>query len=132
MATLSTVIVSRKEGIVKYFWKHCYGIGNDLHWALCDEESDKEKKVTDHLMVLFATEPKCLDGQPLTEQPMPKRIVDLLNRDQDICLWSTAQDDDFDTTWETSCGEAFCFNEGTPKENGYIFCTHCGKRIQYD
>ena len=67
---------------MKYFWKHCYGIGSDIHWALCDEESDKENKVTDHLLVLFATEPKCLDGQPLSEQDMPKRIIDLLNNDQ--------------------------------------------------
>jgi hypothetical protein len=129
-ASRTTSLVSRGEDAIKYFWKHCYGIGDCIHWALCDEESDKENKVTDHLMVLFASEPKCLDGQPLTEQPIPKRIVDLLNRDQETCKWER-MDHDSDC-YETSCGQAFCLTDGTPKENKFKFCSYCGRKIESD
>ncbi len=31
--------------------------------------------------------------------------------------------------WETECGEAFCFHDGGPVENGMKFCPYCGKPL---
>lgn len=52
-----------------------------MHWALNDTHSTREGKVSCCYMVLFADYPTCIDGKPLSEQSMPKRIVDLLNGD---------------------------------------------------
>ena len=46
------------------------------------------------------------------------------------CLWSRA-DDDTDL-WETSCDQAFCLTDGTPKANDFKFCCYCGKEIIED
>ena len=62
-----------------YRWEQSYEL-DDIHWALCDTESDKGNRVTDHHMVLYHHWPKCCDGKPLSEQAVPKRIVELLNR----------------------------------------------------
>lgn len=44
------------------------------------------------------------------------------------CTWKY---DDSEGSWETTCGEAWCFlEESTPKENGMKFCPFCGKRIK--
>ena len=42
-----------------------------------------------------------------------------------ICRWKFDKDDCY---WHTSCGQDFVFNDGTPAENGVIFCFHCGKQ----
>lgn len=44
------------------------------------------------------------------------------------CYWSQ---DDYggDETWETSCGNAFVFDDGGPKENAFAFCGYCGKPL---
>ena len=39
------------------------------------------------------------------------------------CIWKYVSDDGY---WHTSCGEDFVFNDGTPQENGVLFCHHCG------
>lgn len=48
----------------------------------------------------------------------------------ETCEWSheIAYDSD---VWETSCGNAVVFDEGTPQENGYKFCHYCGKPIEF-
>ena len=46
------------------------------------------------------------------------------NRRNAICRWKYCGDDGY---WHTSCGEDFVFNDGTPQENGLLFCHHCGK-----
>jgi len=46
------------------------------------------------------------------------------------CLWSRADEDS--DCWETSCGNAFCINDGTPKENNFSFCAYCGKPLIED
>lgn len=40
------------------------------------------------------------------------------------CVWTAVE-----SMWETSCGHAFEFNDGTPEENGAKFCQYCGRRI---
>lgn len=41
------------------------------------------------------------------------------------CLWSRNTDDD-NCMYETTCGNAFMFNDGTPKDNGFRYCCYCG------
>jgi len=32
--------------------------------------------------------------------------------------------------WETGCSNAFTLNDGTPKDNGMVFCPYCGQKIE--
>lgn len=68
------------EKQMKYFWKQCYKIGDDIHWALCDTESEKENRVTSTLLVLHHSLPKYL-GQEVESQHFMKKIIGLLNND---------------------------------------------------
>ena len=42
------------------------------------------------------------------------------------CKWVF---DDADGFYETDCGRAFVFLEGTPAENGCVFCHYCGREL---
>lgn len=42
------------------------------------------------------------------------------------CEW-TDDDDDF---YETTCGHAFTFTEGTPADNQFVYCPYCGCKIK--
>lgn len=65
---------------MRYYWKQCYGMADGVyHWALCDDESQKEGKVSCAYMVLLADNPNGIDGKPVGEQFMPARIIDALN-----------------------------------------------------
>jgi len=48
----------------------------------------------------------------------------------EICIWS--QDDEDSDTWATGCGEYFVLNDGTPKENRFNYCYHCGKKLEQE
>ena len=52
------------------------------------------------------------------EQPLPTK-----------CTWSNSEDDS-DTHWQTSCGEDFLLNDGTPEDNNMKYCCYCGKPIE--
>lgn len=43
----------------------------------------------------------------------------------DICRWTETESDGT----ETSCGHRFAFESGGVKENGFVFCCWCGKKI---
>lgn len=47
---------------------------------------------------------------------------------EEKCVW-TYQDAAEYLYWETSCGSAFYFEDGTPSENGQRFCGYCGKPL---
>ncbi len=68
----------------RYFWHQNYEVGDSMHWALNDTHSTQEGKVSCCYMVLLADYPTCMDGKPLSEQDMPKRIVELLNSQSEI------------------------------------------------
>ena len=40
------------------------------------------------------------------------------------CAWREDQSD-----WETDCGNRFTLFDGTPLENGMVYCCFCGKCI---
>ena len=42
-----------------------------------------------------------------------------------VCVWT----EDPDGPWQTECGHAFEFIEGTPHENQQQFCGYCGRRL---
>ena len=42
------------------------------------------------------------------------------------CAWR----EDEDGAWDTSCGQRFELNEGTPAENDMRFCPYCGKPLE--
>lgn len=45
------------------------------------------------------------------------------------CKW-TCEDDGYDVEYyQSACGRAFCFMDGGPTENDYVYCPGCGGRI---
>ena len=44
---------------------------------------------------------------------------------QQKCEWT----EDSDGTWNTDCKNAFVFNDGKPKDNGFNFCCYCGNEL---
>lgn len=45
----------------------------------------------------------------------------------DVCHWN--QWEMHSDTWNTSCGQDYSIIDGTPEQNGYKFCHHCGKPL---
>jgi len=46
---------------------------------------------------------------------------------ENTCKWERM--DDESDCYETSCDQAFCLTDGTPKENGFAYCAFCGKKL---
>ena len=44
-----------------------------------------------------------------------------------ICRWKL---DEYDCYYSTACGKKWVFPDGSPKENGLVFCPVCGKRVK--
>jgi hypothetical protein len=44
----------------------------------------------------------------------------------DKCEWTF---DEIEECWNTSCGEGFWLETGTPKENGFEYCPYCGREL---
>jgi len=42
----------------------------------------------------------------------------------DKCEWEWG-----DCYWDTGCGRAFEFNDGTPTDNDFRYCPYCGKEL---
>jgi hypothetical protein len=47
-------------------------------------------------------------------------------RERQTCEWT----EDIDGIYESNCGTLFEVNNGTPKDNGMVFCHHCGRKIR--
>ena len=60
-------------------------------------------------------------GIPLYTAPQP--VV----RESLTCEWTHNDDDGY---WDTSCGKAWRFDDGGPKENNMNFCHCCGKTLR--
>lgn len=43
------------------------------------------------------------------------------------CFWKY---DEWQCAYDTECGECYCFENGTPRENHYRYCPGCGKRLR--
>jgi len=44
------------------------------------------------------------------------------------CLWTPDEDDG---SWNAACGAKWVFNDGSPEENGMVFCPACGGRAAF-
>lgn len=42
------------------------------------------------------------------------------------CTWT----EDVDGNWETTCGEIFVLEDGTPSENSMKYCCYCGASLK--
>ena len=58
--------------------------------------------------------PLCAAPQPVAREPL-------------TCEWTHNDDDGY---WDTSCGKAWRFDDGGPKENNMNFCHCCGKTLR--
>jgi len=47
-----------------------------------------------------------------------------------VCMWTQDGMSEYDSFWESDCRNAFQFNEGSPKDNGFKFCPYCGSSIE--
>ena len=56
----------------------------------------------------------CYVGEPTAKLPL-------------TCEWTHNDDDGY---WDTSCGKAWRFDDGGPKENNMNFCHCCGKTLR--
>lgn len=71
--------VSTGSAPLRFFWKQCYEIDDgEIHWALCDTESEQNGMCSCCYMVLLADYPNAIDGKPVGEQHMPALIARLL------------------------------------------------------
>lgn len=55
-----------------------------------------------------------------------RKLVDALQSGEALgtCTWTGSED-----CWESSCGVAWTFPEGGPKDNGMRFCHCCGRAL---
>jgi len=44
----------------------------------------------------------------------------------DSCTWRYSE---AEYAWASSCGALWCFDDGTPADNGCKFCHSCGRKI---
>jgi len=42
------------------------------------------------------------------------------------CAWT----EDEDGNWDTECGNKWTFFDGTPSDNGLVFCPFCGRTLR--
>lgn len=52
--------------------------------------------------------------------------IDILLKVAGECEWK----EDDEGNWDTTCGETFQFNDGTPCENNLKYCGYCGKPLE--
>ena len=66
-----------------------------------------------------------LEGQT----PHPDNDPELVRKIKEAqCEWIY---DDTHDKWDTACGEMFVMIEGTPHDNGMVYCPYCGKAINF-
>lgn len=49
-------------------------------------------------------------------------------KNDETCVW--VDDPEVEGGWEGTCKIRWCFEDGGPKENGVVFCPHCGKKVE--
>ena len=71
------------------------------------------------------------NGKPIdaSAAPVPDFAAILKQEAQEplTCEWTHNDDDGY---WDTSCGKAWRFDDGGPKENNMNFCHCCGKTLR--
>ena len=80
-----------------------------LGYAALDKETNETAR-----MIARAVLAKWGSPQPVVREPL-------------TCEWTHNDDDGY---WDTSCGKAWRFDDGGPKENNMNFCHCCGKTLR--
>ena len=80
-----------------------------LGYAALDKETNDTAR-----MIARAVLAKWGSPQPVVREPL-------------TCEWALNDDDGY---WDTSCGKAWRFDDGGPKENNMNFCHCCGKTLR--
>ena len=80
-----------------------------LGYAALDKETNDTAR-----MIARAVLAKWGTPQPVVREPL-------------TCEWAHNDDDGY---WDTSCGKAWRFDDGGPKENNMNFCHCCGKTLR--
>ena len=100
----------------------------------------EEAVALDHIAVIEDGELRYMTGRKapaydceLYAMPDGKRAPVLFTAPQPVarepltCEWTHNDDDGY---WDTSCGKAWRFDDGGPKENNMNFCHCCGKTLR--
>jgi len=80
-----------------------------LGYAALDKETNETAR-----MIARAALAKWGSPQPVVREPL-------------TCEWTHNAADGY---WDTSCGKAWRFDDGGPKENNMNFCHCCGKTLR--
>jgi hypothetical protein len=59
-----------------------------------------------------------------------KEQIDVLLKVAGECTWKVGAGEWDEGIWETICGKAFQFEDGSPSENDMKFCCYCGKPLK--
>ena len=73
------------------------------------------------------TEATCEGYEPSAIEVWNRRTPQPVAREPLTCEWTHNDDDGY---WDTSCGKAWRFDDGGPKENNMNFCHCCGKTLR--
>ena len=73
------------------------------------------------------TEATCEGYEPSAIEVWNRRSPQPVAREPLTCEWTHNDDDGY---WDTSCGKAWRFDDGGPKENNMNFCHCCGKTLR--
>ena len=73
------------------------------------------------------TEATCEGYEPSAIEVWNRRTPQPVVREPLTCEWTHNDDDGY---WDTSCGKAWRFDDGGPKENNMNFCHCCGKTLR--
>ena len=128
-----------------YEYEPIYSQADIENWMrLCEEQEDKIKdlkaenekwrnayKITAEQLIQQANQFKqAIGDMPIEKVAEMCKAVSLAEQKMVImpCKW-TLLDDDFNT-YSTGCGELFCIENGTPKENKLKFCAYCGRKLE--
>ncbi len=52
-------------------------------------------------------------------------VLELCERVEKQCVWAEQE-----YAWETTCGNAFTLDNGTPADNKMLFCPYCGGSLK--
>ena len=102
---------------------------DDVLFELIKEHFDLDKRpfdtVIDHKTGRFQDAARYRDfaSAVLAKWGSPQPVV----REPLTCEWTHNDDDGY---WDTSCGKAWRFDDGGPKENNMNFCHCCGKTLR--
>jgi len=46
------------------------------------------------------------------------------------CIWTQEDGWDMESVYNTACGQASQFEDGTPEDNRFVYCPYCGHPIE--